>query len=469
MIQVHGEDLQDADRFAGRPTQGGTDNFEQTPLAAGTHLEWMRLSRSGSRFVGYLSADGAEWQEIGSMDWGNDAPPTVMLGLAVCSHSGCGVATIEFDEIDISGGFGQEQPLALRGGTINWSGVSRDLLETSGVSYTLQKADYGNTGGATLDGRMGELTITGPNRAFLVGRQEGPIGIFEVAHDIGAPCLEGSTTYDGGTQTYTVAGSGTDIWTGGDQFQFAYSMVEGDFSMSAHVKNRVFAEGTRWGKVGIMARQDCSDRSRYTHVQTHGIDPQDGDRVAGRVTHGGADNFERGIEPGGVHHDWMRLDRVGNELIGFFSDDGANWVEAARHDWGADAPASVMLGLAVCAHSGCPITTIEFDQVRLTTGGEPPPTEFIRGDCDVNGILTGVGDAIFQLTVTFIGGVTPKCRAACDADGNGVINGVGDPIFNLTRTFIGGVTVKPPFPTCGPPSLPSDEILGCAESPACPN
>jgi hypothetical protein len=131
-----------------------------------------------------------------------------------------------------------------------------------------------------------------------------------VAHDVGNPCVLGDSTYDAASGTYSVTGSGTDIWQGGDQFQYAYRIVPGDFSSRSPTSPTGSGLPAPAGAKSESSRgEDCTFRSRYAMMQDHGEDLQDATRFAARPTYGGADNFEQLTLAGGVHRDWMRLDR----------------------------------------------------------------------------------------------------------------------------------------------------------------
>ena len=92
---------------------------------------------------------------------------------------------------------------------------------------------------------------------------------------------------------------------------------------------------------------------------------------------------------------------------------------------------------------------------------------FKRGDCDRDGNQLGVvGDAVYQLTWSFLNGPEPKCRAACDNDIDGIIGGnVSDAVIILNFNFLGGGALPAPFPDCGPSELQTDLDLGCEEYP----
>jgi len=117
------------------------------------------------------------------------------------------------------------------------------------------------------------------------------------------------------------------------------------------------------------------------------------------------------------------------------------------------------------------------DEIRIATtfdeaigADDPPPVvEFLRGDCNGDGVVAGqVGDAIFALNFNFLGGPTPPCLAACDSNGDGgVVGQVGDAVYTLNFNFLGGPPPTAPFPECGPLALAADEALGC-EEPTCP-
>jgi hypothetical protein len=164
--------------------------------------------------------------------------------------------------------------------------------------------------------------------------------------------------------------------------------VAGEFSARVTIVDRQFAPGSRWGKHGIMARQDCHPMSRYSFMHDHGEDLQDVTRFATRPSHRGAGNFELvGPLPGASHYDTLRLDRCGNEFIGYVFDDqglvgpAGEWVRVGSYNWGPDAPESVFLGLAVTSHQGCNVTTITFEDWEVLPFCEGPVENLV---CEEN-------------------------------------------------------------------------------------
>ena len=396
---VDSDNNDDSNVMAARPTHGGTDNFENvtgtpatTPvgtfgddtnvddscgdglglddgLCTVNHHDYIRLERVGNVFNAYSRQVPSDpWTLLGSHDWGPAAPATVLVGVALTSHStDCTMpATVVFDEIDYGGATMAPMTLDPIGVDITWS-VQRSVLQTTGLSYTVNVS----SGLVQVGGDVGGIQTLGAGEIFMLPAPTnyGPLlgGAFPIGHAIGAECA-GTGITDLGGGALRIDGAGADIWTGGDQFMYASDSVTGDFSASVSIVERVFAPGSQWGKHGIMARQDCSVRSRYSFIHDNGEIVADQTRFATRPTHGGADNFEQlGPIPAGTHFDALRLDRCDNTFIGYVRDDAGllgpagEWVEVGRQDWGPEAPATVRLGLAVTSHAGCSVTSITFE------------------------------------------------------------------------------------------------------------
>jgi hypothetical protein len=210
------------------------------------------------------------------------------------------------------------------------------------------------------------------------GAGGGPVGSFTDRQDVGLPCVPGDTTFVSATGRYSISGSGADIWQGGDQFQFAYVKVEGNFDIKARLVSRAWST-SRWGKGGIMARQDLTSSSRYAFV--HDNPDPDGARMAIRPTHGGSDNAEPFVLADGTHPTWYRLQRTATTITGSYSANGTAWTAFGDMAWSGGT--TVYLGLALTSHSSCdPLATLVFDQLTITGtilppdpggGGGPPP------------------------------------------------------------------------------------------------
>ena len=67
------------------------------------------------------------------------------------------------------------------------------------------------------------------------GGSQGLSGSFEGHQDVGTVLHPGSTSYDAAKQSYTVTGSGENMWFGMDDFQFAWKKMSGDVAISADI------------------------------------------------------------------------------------------------------------------------------------------------------------------------------------------------------------------------------------------
>jgi hypothetical protein len=104
-------------------------------------------------------------------------------------------------------------------------------------------------------------------------------------------------------------------------------------------------------------------------------------------------------------------------------------------------------------------------EVRIVAGGCAPgdcAPRFLRGDCDGDGRIVGVTDAIKLLGFSFLGAPKPPCLAACDANGDGrAVGQITDAVYILLFSYLGGPPPVAPFPACGDGNLPTDPAVGC--------
>ena len=95
------------------------------------------------------------------------------------------------------------------------------------------------------------------------------VGIFENHRDIGTVLRPGDAIYDASAKTYTLSGSGENMWFGSDAFQFAWKKVSGDFSFTANI-SFVGTSSAEHRKAVLMFRQTLDADSPYVDVTLHG-------------------------------------------------------------------------------------------------------------------------------------------------------------------------------------------------------
>ena len=106
----------------------------------------------------------------------------------------------------------------------------------------------------------GTVSFTVPaNSHILLTNYEGNLPASWLNQDIGNVGLPGSTSYNNGT--FTLVGSGADIWNSADAFQYAFQGLTGDGAIVSRV-----ATQPSTNKTGVMIRETLSDDSRYVDM-----------------------------------------------------------------------------------------------------------------------------------------------------------------------------------------------------------
>lgn len=93
--------------------------------------------------------------------------------------------------------------------------------------------------------------------------------LFSLNEDIGSCGIPGSMTYDPVTGSYTITGSGDNIWSGHDQFHFAWKKLNGDFILQANIRF-VGAGSHAHRKIGWMLRKSLDTTSPLIAATVHG-------------------------------------------------------------------------------------------------------------------------------------------------------------------------------------------------------
>src|SRR5215470_5313501 len=95
------------------------------------------------------------------------------------------------------------------------------------------------------------------------------IGIFEGHSDVGTVLHPGSTAFDSAKNTYTLTGSGENMWSTQDAFQFAWKKVSGDVEVTADVQFPN-AAGNGHKKAVVIFRKSLEPGAIYADIALHG-------------------------------------------------------------------------------------------------------------------------------------------------------------------------------------------------------
>jgi len=157
--------------------------------------------------------------------------------------------------------------------------------------------------------------------------------------------------------TYTMTGSGADIWGGSDQFHFAYKELSG----AAAIIAKVLSVGNTdpFAKAGVMIRDTLDANSVNVAVF---ITPANGVRFQYRTAPGG--NTERYFTEGITAPYWVRLERSTGGLVrAFYSADGTTWERFSLVQVRMNMP--VYIGLAVTSHNVSATCEAKFSNVSF--------------------------------------------------------------------------------------------------------
>jgi TolB protein len=96
------------------------------------------------------------------------------------------------------------------------------------------------------------------------------LGIFEGHSDVGAVLHPGSATYDAAQGTYTITGSGENMWLAKDAFQFVWKKAAGDLSLAADIRFP-HPGGNPHRKAALLIRQSLDTNAVYADAVLHGV------------------------------------------------------------------------------------------------------------------------------------------------------------------------------------------------------
>jgi hypothetical protein len=188
------------------------------------------------------------------------------------------------------------------------------------------------------------LLVFAFNGAFA--QQPETLGLFETHADIGHPKHAGSAKYDAVTHTYTIKGSGYNIWFNRDEFQFVYKKIKGDFTATANF-DFIGAKGNDHRKIGWMLRQSTDEKSIAMNAVEHG----DGLTVLQwrSVTGENMKDPEGEIFYPEKSFEVVQLQRIGKRLIMRVGHVGEPLVTVGSHEMD-NMPDDAFLGLFICSH-----------------------------------------------------------------------------------------------------------------------
>ena len=185
------------------------------------------------------------------------------------------------------------------------------------------------------------------------------------SRDIGAVTQAGGATVNAGT--WSVTGSGADVWGNADQFHFAYQQLTGDGTITARVAT--IQNVDVWTKAGVMLRESLTPGSAQAFMFATPTGSTKGLAFQRRTATDGVSTHTAGGDGGPPA--WVRLTRSGNTISAYRSADGVNWTLVGNDIF--PMATTIFAGLAIVSHNPGALATTTFDNVTVIPAGNPPP------------------------------------------------------------------------------------------------
>ncbi len=183
------------------------------------------------------------------------------------------------------------------------------------------------------------------------------MGIFEGFTDIGAVKHAGALVYNPEDKSYTVSGSGTNMWAENDELFFVWKKMSGDASLTASIQWLTKGVDPH-RKACLIFRQSLEPNSAYADVAFHG----DGlTSIQYRETAGAT---TREVQSGSAAPKRVCIEKEGEYVSMAISNDN----EAVHFSGGSfklKLTEPYYVGLGVCSHNADVLETAKFSDVEL--------------------------------------------------------------------------------------------------------
>jgi len=188
----------------------------------------------------------------------------------------------------------------------------------------------------------------------------------------GNPASAGSFV-EGPTGTYTMTGSGADIWNAADEFHYAFRILTGPGSIIARVDS--VEQTDNWAKAGVMIRETLAAGSKFAAVY---ITPTNADgtstngcRFQARLDADSAADSDSSVatdeQTAIVAPYWVKLERdVGGNFRGYYSSNGSTWQSMSWNPQNIPMSSNVYVGLAITSHNAGATCEAQFSNVTIT-------------------------------------------------------------------------------------------------------
>jgi regulation of enolase protein 1 (concanavalin A-like superfamily) len=336
--------------------QGAGDDIWDT--ADAFHFVYRTLTGDGTIVARVSAVSGSQaWTKVGVMMRGGLAPDAAHALMLVSARKG-----IAFQRRATAGG-ASVSTTPVPGVAPRWVRLQR-AGSTLTASFSADGTSWTVAGSATValptDALVGlavsshtstELAAGTFDHVAVTSGQALPAGWQST--DIGAVGVAGVASASGGT--FTVKGSGDDVWGTADAAQFAWRTLEGDGQIVARVA--AVSGSQAWTKAGVMMRMTLDPGSPQAFML---VSVGKGVAFQRRTVSGGLSTSTSG--GAGTAPKWVKLSRTGSVITASVSNDGSRWTIVGSDTFSIAGPLHV--GLAVSSHDSSVLATATFDNVQ---------------------------------------------------------------------------------------------------------
>jgi hypothetical protein len=215
--------------------------------------------------------------------------------------------------------------------------------------------------------------------------------------DVGTVGLAGSAANSAGT--WTIRGSGGDIWGANDAFQFLHRPANRSGFIVARVASLQTANA--FGKAGVMLRASV-DANAATAILD--VKPDGGIEFMTRAAAGASMQYVDGATSSWPV--WLRLGWTGGTVIASTSTDGRQWTVLCSTN--VDLPVAPEAGIAVTSHDNAQLATATVDNLtigiqRIGWDSQPVGSVTNGSASELNGVwsIAGAGGDIWSTADSF--------------------------------------------------------------------
>jgi TolB protein len=195
--------------------------------------------------------------------------------------------------------------------------------------------------------------ITAPDSAIAAR-----LGLFHSQKSIGVNSKKGKAKFDSKKDVYTVTGGGANMWAKTDAFEFVYTKMSGDVTLTADIS--FVGKGVEEHRKGaLMIRQSLDPDSAYADAALHGsgLTSLQYRETAAADTKEAQSSLNMPTR--------LRIERRGNQFT-MYAGTGSDPKPSGPVTVEMEDP--VYVGLAVTSHNANVLETVLFSDVKLESG-----------------------------------------------------------------------------------------------------